>query len=68
MFVILATFVLFIDVDGSDLSVLAAAFGSSAGDVHYDPDADLNSSTTVDYFDLFMLAKTFGRTDCPACP
>ena len=34
----------------------------------FNPDADLNENGSVDYFDLFMLAKTFGHVGCPACP
>jgi hypothetical protein len=56
------------DVDGSDLDLFTAAFGASAGDAGFNPDADLNDNGTVDYFDLFMLAKEFGRIGCPVCP
>jgi hypothetical protein len=56
------------DVDGADLAVFGPAFGTSTGDVDFNPDADLNGNGTVDYFDLYLVAEAFGRSDCPVCP
>jgi hypothetical protein len=56
------------DVDGADPTVFMAAYDTSIGDARFDPDADLNENGSVDYFDLFMLANTFGRIGCPTCP
>jgi hypothetical protein len=56
------------DVDGADLALFMAALGTSSGDVDFNPDADLNGNGYVDYFDLYMVAEAFGRSDCPACP
>ena len=56
------------DVDGDDLAVFTAAYGTSAGDAGFNPEADLNGNGTVSYIDLFMLANEFGRIDCPSCP
>jgi hypothetical protein len=56
------------DVDGADLAVFGPAFGTSAGDVDFNPDADLNGNGIVDYFDLYLVAEAFGRSDCPVCP
>jgi hypothetical protein len=56
------------DVDGADLALFMAALGTSSGDVDFNPDADLNGNGYVDYFDLYLVAEAFGRSDCPACP
>ena len=53
------------DVDGSDLAVFAAAFGTSSGEPEYNPDADFDGSGTIDETDLAVFAGDFGRTDCP---
>ncbi|MEJ2640833.1 MAG: hypothetical protein P8010_14775 [Desulfosarcinaceae bacterium] len=56
------------DVGGVDLHLFMAAVGTSSGDAGFNPDADLNGNGYIDYFELTMVAETFGRTDCPICP
>jgi hypothetical protein len=56
------------DVDGVDLHLFMAAVGTSSGDAGFNPDADLNGNGYIDYFELTMVAETFGHTDCPICP
>ena len=53
------------DVDGSDLGVFAAAFGSLLGESNYDPAADFDSSGVIDVGDLEVFAADLGRTNCP---
>jgi lysophospholipase L1-like esterase len=50
-------------VDGTDLVLLALAFGSERGQGRYRPSADLDSSGRVDGQDLAILSSNFGRTD-----
>ena len=40
------------DVDGSDLAVFIAAFGSATGDLNYDPRCDLDSNGNINEYDL----------------
>lgn len=47
-------------VDGADLVVLAAAFGTKAGDSRYRAIADLDGNGRVDGTDLAILAANFG--------
>jgi hypothetical protein len=47
-------------VDGSDLSWLAYAYGSTEGEALYNPDADLNGDGIIDGIDLAYLAAGFG--------
>jgi hypothetical protein len=47
-------------IDGSDLSWLAHAYGSTEGEAPYNPDADLNGDGMVDGIDLAYLAAGFG--------
>jgi len=49
-------------VDGSDLFLLAGAFGTQAGDPGYLQQADLNSDGFVDGMDLALLAASFGAS------
>jgi lysophospholipase L1-like esterase len=49
------------DVDGSDLSVFIAAFGSEAGDLTYDAKCDLDSNGNIDVIDLALLVQAFGN-------
>ena len=48
-------------VDGSDLTWLAYAYGSGAGQPRFSADADLNGDGFVDGLDLAYLATGFGR-------
>ncbi len=56
------------DVDGSDLAIFAAAFGSVYPDPNYDRRCDFDHDGDVDGSDLAVFAADFGRTDCPVCP
>ncbi|MBW1900050.1 MAG: chitobiase/beta-hexosaminidase C-terminal domain-containing protein [Deltaproteobacteria bacterium] len=47
------------DIDGVDLSLLEAAFGSMAGEPEYDVMADFNSDGLVDDIDLEMFSRVF---------
>ncbi|MEH0019920.1 MAG: cohesin domain-containing protein [Desulfobacter sp.] len=48
-------------IDGRDLTILARAFNTAAGDVDYDCQADLNRSDVIDGDDLVILAAGFGN-------
>ena len=48
-------------VDGEDLVWLAHAHGSSQGENHFNPDADLDGDGQVDGVDLAYLAARFGE-------
>jgi hypothetical protein len=48
------------DVDGSDLAVFIAAFGSETGDPSYDARCDLIWNGTIDEGDLALFAPTYG--------
>jgi hypothetical protein len=61
-------------VDGSDLALIARAFGSYAPDYLYpgspphprwDPDADLNGDNVVDGSDLIVASRNFGKSCTP---
>lgn len=49
-------------VNLQDFLVLRAAFGSSQGSQHWNPNADLNRSGTVDVQDFLILRVNFGRS------
>jgi lysophospholipase L1-like esterase len=49
------------DVDGSDLAVFIAAFGSGTGDPNYDARCDLDSSSIINEDDLALFVPEFGR-------
>lgn len=49
-------------VDGNDLILLGASFGSSKGEVNYNPYADLNGDGVIDFRDMVTLGMNFGRT------
>ena len=61
------------DADGSgtvslgDFFDLSGSFGSSVGDITYDPCADFNRDGTISLGDFFELRDNFGTppTDCP---
>ncbi len=46
-------------VDGVDLAILAAAFGSSQDQVRFNPAADLNGDHVINGTDLAILASEF---------
>jgi len=48
-------------VDGLDMGVFAAAFGSSIGGANYNAQADLDANGTVDDADLNLFLAQFGR-------
>ena len=47
-------------IDGSDLFVLARAFGSCQGDASYDSSVDLTFDDCVDGYDLAIMASVWG--------
>jgi len=49
-------------VDGADLMLLGAAFGTRDGDAGFDPAADLNADGNVDGVDLALLASVIGQS------
>jgi lysophospholipase L1-like esterase len=49
------------DVDGSDLALFIAAFGSAAGDLNYDARCDLDSNGNINANDLALIAPAFGE-------
>ncbi len=52
-------------VDGSDLAILARAFGAFEGEARYDARADLNADGMVDGLDLAVLGARFGESVAP---
>ncbi|MBT9143279.1 MAG: hypothetical protein DDT32_01626 [Syntrophomonadaceae bacterium] len=48
-------------VDVLDLSAVAEAFNTSAGDAGWNPEADLNQDGIVDIFDLVKVGRSFGK-------
>jgi lysophospholipase L1-like esterase len=48
------------DVDGSDLAVFIAAFGSATGHFNYDVKCDLDSNGSINGDDLTLIAPAFG--------
>jgi lysophospholipase L1-like esterase len=49
------------DVDGTDLSVFIAAFGSRTGNLNYDPRCDFDSNGNINEDDLALIAAEFGH-------
>jgi lysophospholipase L1-like esterase len=49
------------DVDGSDLAVFIAAFGSGTEDPNYDARCDLDSNGNINEDDLALIVPEFGR-------
>jgi hypothetical protein len=45
-----------------DLVILTAAYGSTQGVPHWNPNADLNNDGVVNLFDLQILASEYGQT------
>ncbi|GAB4552900.1 MAG: hypothetical protein Tsb0013_15290 [Phycisphaerales bacterium] len=52
------------DVDLGDFGAFGAAFGTSAGDPNFDPNADFDNDGDVDLGDFGFFGAEFGRTDC----
>jgi len=50
------------DVDDTDQSLFNATYGKSEGEAGYNPKADFDKSGKVDYLDLYVLARNYGRT------
>jgi Ca2+-binding EF-hand superfamily protein len=48
-------------VDGSDLIIVARAFGSTPVSPRWNPSADLNHDGYIDGIDLIMVAAHFGQ-------
>ncbi len=51
-------------VDGADFGTFGAAFGSSAGDADFNPDADFNNDGTIDGADFGTFGAQFGSSGC----
>jgi len=47
-------------IDGSDLEIMYAAYGSKPGDPHWNPDADLNGDGRVDMRDIGIVLRNVG--------
>jgi subtilisin len=50
-------------VDGTDLSIVASAFGSWPGSPRWDPRADVDIDEVVDGTDMAIIARHFGEGD-----
>jgi Right handed beta helix region len=50
------------DADGLDLAAFASAFGSTSGDLNYNPGADFDNNGNVDENDLAVFATDFSQT------
>jgi hypothetical protein len=49
------------DIDGSNLAVFVAAYGSAAGEPKYRSDANFNADGFIDHNDLTFFASVFGQ-------
>ncbi len=49
-------------IDLKDLALLSLAYGTTAGDEHWDPRADMNSNNRVDITDLTILTRNYGKS------
>jgi len=52
------------DVDSDDLNLFIASYGKYRGEPGYNSNADFNNNGKVDYEDLLILAKNYGKS-CP---
>jgi hypothetical protein len=52
-------------VDGSDMVIVARAFGSYPGHPRWDPLADLNGDKVVDGLDMLIVARNYGNGCSP---
>ncbi len=50
------------DVDPGDFSIFAGAYGTSMGQLDYNPNCNLDGDGEVDPADLFDLSKNYGKT------
>ena len=48
-------------VDDVDAQALFAAYGTKSDDISYQPDCDFNEDNAVDFEDVLLLAKFFGK-------
>jgi len=48
-------------IDIKDIALVASAFGTTAGDSRWNPDADLNHDGAVDIKDVASVARNFGK-------
>jgi hypothetical protein len=48
-------------VDGKDVALVAAAFGTTPGNPRWNPDADLNNDKKIDGKDVALIAKNYGK-------
>jgi len=53
-------------VGGPDFVILTSAFGSQAGDAHWNPDVDLNHDGTIGGPDFVALSGQFGSAPGPS--
>jgi len=53
------------NVNITDFSILAAAFGTTSLDVNYDARADFNGDLAINITDFSLLAGSFGQTGTP---
>jgi len=49
-------------VDGKDIAIVAAAFGTEPGDLRWKPIADVNGDGKIDGKDIWFVARNFGAT------
>jgi hypothetical protein len=50
-------------IDGSDLSDLSEAYGSTRESPNWNPNCDLDNDNKIDASDLFELSKNYGKTN-----
>jgi hypothetical protein len=50
------------DVDNDDLNICVAAYGSSPGDLNWNPDCDFNYDKTIDILDAVLLVRNLGKS------
>jgi hypothetical protein len=48
-------------VDGKDIALVAAAFGTVPGDLKWNPDADINLDGKIDGRDIIAVARNYGK-------
>ena len=49
-------------VDGKDIRIVCAAYGSTPKDSNWNPDADLNNDEVIDMKDVRIVASDYGKT------
>jgi O-glycosyl hydrolase len=55
------------EVNQNDLDLISEFFGSSQGDLKYNPLIDLNHDCEINVFDLVIVSNENGRNDCVQC-